>query len=349
MDNFASIFNPLGETCSFTQNTIKILRHKEVALNYSTLMSVAIDEAKLYQGATSPNPPVGAVAVSDSGEILTIQAHQKAGGPHAEVAALMQVAQQGDTFRLHTLVVTLEPCCHHGKTPPCVDAIIESRVKTVVVGARDPNPKVNGKGIEALRKAGIQVIEGICKEECENLIQSFRYWVQTGKPWIKVKTAFQENGSMLPPLGHKTFTSTESLTYAHRLRKQADAILTGSGTILSDDPQFTVRHVRDHFNKKRWLVYLDRRSRVPHQWVSQISERGFQVKKETEFEEAIDRLGSEGVHEVLVEAGPTLSRYILRKGLWNEQVVIQKRQVGEPDVQENRYRDHGDEPCLPAS
>lgn len=294
-------------------------------------MRKAIQSAGEFTGATSPNPPVGAVVLSPAGEVLSIAAHEKVGQAHAEVRAIQLCKEAGHWEQRHTLVVTLEPCNHHGKTPPCTQLILESGFQRVVIGAQDPNPRVQGGGGDFLKKAGTHVVQGVLKKECEELIRAFSKWVTTGMPWITVKTAWTLNGSMLPPPGQKTFTSDASLKLAHVLRKRADAILTGSGTVLADQPQFTVRLVPDHLEKKRWLVVLDRRRRVPESWVKSAELKGFEVRSDLALSEALVFLGSRGCLEVLVEAGPALSAEILGKNLWDEHVMIRQQELGRPD------------------
>jgi diaminohydroxyphosphoribosylaminopyrimidine deaminase / 5-amino-6-(5-phosphoribosylamino)uracil reductase len=288
-------------------------------------MKLAVEKAKAYEGATAPNPPVGATGLDIHGEVLSVQAHEKAGTPHAEVKVIEDCKKRGMLDRLHTLVVTLEPCNHVGKTGPCTEAIIQSPVQRIFYGAKDPNPKVQGAGASMLVKAGLEVhTVPDSQKECEELIRPFAHWVVTGRPWITVKTAFDEKGSMIPPQGQKTFTSETSLVLAHQLRKKSDAILTGSGTIMADLPEFTVRKTPDHSEKMRWLVYMDRRGRVTEDWINLSKTRGFKPYRGTDLEQAIEFLGSQGVVETLVEAGPTLVASILESGLWNEQVRITK-------------------------
>lgn len=281
-------------------------------------MRLAIDEAKKYEGATSPNPIVGACAMDDKGNILGVDAHKKFGGPHAEVELLKQVID----LPVHTVVVTLEPCCYHGKTPPCTRLLIERGVKRVVVGAEDPNPKVSSKGIKELKNAGIEVIFSSQKEQCEKLIAPFKKFILTEKPWVIIKRAFNPEGSMIPRDGQKTFTSRDALTYAHKLRRSCDAIITGNQTILADDPHFTVRHVEDHPNKSRFLVVMDRRNVVPESYTEEAARRGFSCIRGEDIEKVLQLLGSKGVMRVLVEAGPTLSDSFIDGGFVDEEVNI---------------------------
>lgn len=293
-------------------------------------LRAAIERATCFIGATAPNPPVGAAAMDAAGNLLSVQAHERAGTGHAEAKVIQDLTRRDLLSRTHTLFITLEPCNHHGRTPPCTEAILASGIRRVVYGTADPNPRVAGQGAERLRQAGIEVSEcpdAALRAECRKLIQPFAHWAKTGYPWVVAKTAHLADGSMIPPPGEKTFTSPASLRFAHELRKRADAILTGSGTVLADQPEFTVRHVEDHplvasHQKKRYLVVLDRRGRTPAHWVREAVARGFEVLIRSDLEESLRELGRLGVLETLVEAGPQLSSAVLSLGVWNEHVII---------------------------
>jgi diaminohydroxyphosphoribosylaminopyrimidine deaminase/5-amino-6-(5-phosphoribosylamino)uracil reductase len=292
-------------------------------------MRTACAEARLWLGATPPNPPVGAVVLDKNGTILAAAAHHHAGEAHAEVSLIAECRAKNILHKIHTLCVTLEPCNHHGRTPPCVDAILEAGIRRVVIGTRDPNPHVPGGGIDRLRQAGAEVIVDVNEHECRQLIHAFAYHAQTSKPWVTIKRAFDENGSMIPAAGQKTFTSPESLSIAHRLRKKTDAIVTGSGTILADSPLFTVRHVADHADKKRWLGILDRRGRVSHDYLTAAEQRGLMPVIYTDITAAIADLTRKGAQDILVEAGPSVSDAMLNAGLCVMKVDILK---GQPDT-----------------
>lgn len=293
-------------------------------------MAAACAEARQWLGATSPNPAVGAAALDAKGTILALAAHQRAGEAHAEAALLNQCRRILD--QVETLCVTLEPCNHQGRTPPCTDAIIKSGIKRVVIGTRDPNPHVPGGGIERLQQAGIEVISGVGESECRQLIHAFAYYAKTGKPWITIKRAINRDSSMLPPKDLKTFTSPSSLVLAHRLRKKADAILTGSGTIVADDPEFTVRHVPDYPGKRRFLAMMDRRKQVPESYINAARQRGFEPLIYDDIESALKDLAVKGVRDILVEAGPALSQTMLDSHLWNMSVTIQHADTDVIDV-----------------
>ena len=302
----------------------------------------ALAEARKFRGATSPNPPVGAAAIAHDGQLLAVAAHEKMGEAHAEVRVLKACRARGVLHEISSLVVTLEPCNHTGKTPPCTVALREAGIRRVVFGARDPNPVAHG-GEAALRSAGIDVIQAQLGSEtrtaCEELIAPFSHFVRTGTPWVTIKTAHREDGSMLPTPGQKTFTSPDSLRYAHELRRRCDAIITGSGTVLADDPSFTVQHVPDFADKRRLLAVLDRRGRVPDAWLAHAAERSLIARRFTDIGACLAFLGQHEVVEALVETGPTLSQLILDSGVWQEHVSIQCR-TGMPDLITHVYRNH---------
>jgi diaminohydroxyphosphoribosylaminopyrimidine deaminase / 5-amino-6-(5-phosphoribosylamino)uracil reductase len=299
---------------------------------YENAMRKAIQAAEEFVGATAPNPPVGAAALDRMGELLLSAAHQRAGTAHAEARLLSEAAERGLLEKIETLVVTLEPCNHHGRTPPCSEAILKHKnIRRVVIGCMDPNPSVSGGGASRLRQAGVEVITGVLEAECKRLIAPFTKWATRKRPYVLIKAAFTPEGSMIPPLGSKTFTSDASLNFAHELRKKSDAIWTGSGTVFNDNPEFTVRRVIDHPEKKRFLVLSDRRRRVPSRWLDRALQNGFEIHFASSFEEGLDYLGKKGVLQVLVEAGPALRDAWLASGLWDESVVIQQGTNSEVD------------------
>ncbi len=286
-------------------------------------METAVAAARRYEGATAPNPPVGCVVLDRAGNILAAAGHQGAGHSHAEALAIRHVHDAGQSGRIHTIVVTLEPCNHHGRTPPCTDAILATLAEHVVIGVVDPNPKVTGGGAERLRQAGLLVdLLRTDARQVERLIAPFKKSVTQGVPFVTVKQAINMQGNMLPPNGQKTFTSQNSLKFAHVLRRRADAIVTGSGTVLADDPRFTVRLVPDHAGKRRKLIILDRRKRVSQDYISSATARGFDVCIAGDFEHALHSAAASGALEVLVEAGPQLTSAMLASPYWDEHVKI---------------------------
>ena len=309
----------------------------------------ALSAAEVFAGATAPNPPVGCVVLDEDGQVLACEAHQRAGGPHAEAAAIEACRRAGVVDRIATLVVTLEPCNHFGRTPPCTEAILATPARTVWIGAADPNGQVKGGGAQRLAAQGLDVrwIEHLPRRDAaalardaRRLIAPFRTYMRAARPWLTIKQAITADGGMVPPPGCKTFTSAKSLTLAHALRRRADAIITGSGCVLADDPAFTVRHVPDHPGKQRRLAILDRRRRTPEAYLRAARARGFDVALHDDMAALMADLHASGTMEALVEAGPTLMNALLAEGLWDEQVVIRQSPVpGRPDTVEIHTRE----------
>jgi diaminohydroxyphosphoribosylaminopyrimidine deaminase/5-amino-6-(5-phosphoribosylamino)uracil reductase len=233
-------------------------------LGQAQFMRLALRLARRGYGATSPNPMVGAVLVK-GGNIIGRGWHRRAGLPHAEIEALRDAQKRGHNPRGATLYVTLEPCCTHGRTPPCTDAIIAAGIKKVVVGATDPNPKHAGKAFKILRRAGIEVVHGILADECTRLNEVFNHWIVHRTPFIMVKAAMTLDGKIATASGEsKWITGEKSRAFGMKLRQGADAILVGINTILADNPSLTVRGsgFRVQGSKLRRIV-LDSLARTP--------------------------------------------------------------------------------------
>lgn len=208
------------------------------SVTFEQAMQHAIALARRGTGYVSPNPRVGCVIVHD-GTIIGEGWHRQFGGPHAEIEALRACPTVPDNS---TLVVTLEPCSHTGKTPPCADAIINSGINHVVIGCVDPNPQVAGRGIQRLRNAGIRVDVGLCQAECEDLIRAFTKYMTHHKPYVTLKLAQSLDGSITSASGKSRWITGEASRHAvQKLRAEHDAILVGVGTIVADDPLLTVR------------------------------------------------------------------------------------------------------------
>ena len=203
-------------------------------------MRLAIQLAEKGCGKVSPNPMVGAVIVKD-GKIIGQGYHEKYGEYHAERNALMNCTESPEGA---TVYVTLEPCCHHGKTPPCTDALIEAKVSKVVVGSFDPNPVVSGRGIEILRRNGIEVITDCLKKECDSLNEIFMHYITTNMPFVALKYAMSADGKIACHTGESRWiTGVSARKHAHSLRNRYSAIMVGVGTVLEDDPLLTCRMV----------------------------------------------------------------------------------------------------------
>ena len=309
---------------------------------------MALGEAQAFVGATAPNPPVGCVLLDADGVVLARAAHRRAGTAHAEAAAIQACRAAGLTHRIHTALVTLEPCSHTGRTPPCTEALLSTPVQAIWIGALDPHPRAPQAGAARLAEAGVAVAmiarlehpdAAALGHAAARLIAPFAKWSCTGRPWVLIKTALDAGGAMIPPPGMKTFTSPSSLAHAHRLRRGAEAIITGSGCILADDPAFTVRHVSDHPGRRRRLAILDRRGRTPDAYLDSARARGLDATLHADIPDLLDDLGAAGVLCALVEAGPTLRQAFLDLELWDEEVVFQTNPVpGLADRVEVRLR-----------
>ncbi len=203
-------------------------------------MALALREGLKGVGLSSPNPPVGCLLVRGD-RILGRGVHTRAGDPHGEIMALRDAESRGETPRDATAYVTLEPCCHHGRTPPCTEALIRAGITRVVVGARDPNPRVDGGGFAILRAHGVEVVEGCLEEACTRFHLPFFKLIRTGLPWVVLKLALGSDGALGPEGQNSQVTPPEIQHYAHALRRAAEAIVVGRRTVEVDDPQLTDR------------------------------------------------------------------------------------------------------------
>jgi diaminohydroxyphosphoribosylaminopyrimidine deaminase/5-amino-6-(5-phosphoribosylamino)uracil reductase len=222
-------------------------------------MREALRQARKGMGQTSPNPTVGAVIVRN-GKVLSTGYHREAGLPHAEVEALNKLGAKatGDT-----LYVTLEPCNHYGRTPPCTEAIVSSGIKRVVVGMKDPNPGVSGGGCEFLRDNGIQVKAGVLETECRQINEAFLKFVTSRRPFVIVKSALTLDGWTATATGHSQWiTNDKSRQFVHRLRDQVDGVMVGVRTVLADDPLLTVR-LRRGRGRNPLRIVVDTHLRTP--------------------------------------------------------------------------------------
>ncbi len=301
------------------------------------MMRRALLLARRGSGKTSPNPAVGCVIVQ-GGRIVGEGWHKKSGTPHAEIHALDAA---GELARGADLYVTLEPCSHFGKTPPCAEALLKAGVARVFVGMIDPNPLVAGRGIEKLREAGITVETALLENDCRALNEPFIKHVTTGLPLVTLKSALTLDGKTATTTGDSCWiTSTASRRLVHLLRSRADAVMTGSGTLLADDPQLTVRMVR---GKSPLRIILDSRlqtpvdgalmneaARVPvliatvskdHTKAAALVARGAEVLLCKQADGQIDLpalmkvLGSRGIQSILLEGGERLCGEMQRLGL----------------------------------
>jgi diaminohydroxyphosphoribosylaminopyrimidine deaminase/5-amino-6-(5-phosphoribosylamino)uracil reductase len=296
-------------------------------------MQRALQLAALGAGRTSPNPLVGCVVLDGDGQLVGEGFHARAGTPHAEVHALRQA---GERARGGTAVVTLEPCCHHGRTPPCCDALLAAGVTRVVVAMADPDPRVAGQGIARLRAAGLEVISGINEAEAQALNQAFVHRLASGRPLGILKWAMSADGRTALPNGSSQWISGQpARAWVHRLRAACDAVIVGGGTVRADDPLLTSRGIR---TPEPLRVVLSRHLELPPEarlW--QCSDAATLVAHgpaaPAEARARLDSLGVErlelarcepelllqalagrGCNQVLWECGPELAAAALRQG-----------------------------------
>lgn len=219
-------------------------------MDYEKYMKIAIEEAQKGCGWTNPNPMVGAVIVKD-GHIISKGYHKKYGDLHAERNAINDCKENLEGA---TLYVTLEPCCHYGKTPPCTDVIIQNKIGTVVIGSNDPNPLVAGKGIEILRQHGITVITEVLQEECDNINQVFFHYIVTKTPYVVMKYAMTADGKIATYTGaSKWITGEKARQHVHEARHRYAAIMVGVQTVIADDPMLNCRRM-NLLNKNEGLI-----------------------------------------------------------------------------------------------
>lgn len=317
-------------------------------------MKLAIDLAKATRGQTSPNPVVGSVVVNN-GEVVGMGAHLRAGEAHAEVHALKAA---GERAKGGTIYVTLEPCSHHGKTPPCADLIIEKGIAKVVVASLDPNPLVSGRGIERIKAAGISVETGILKEEADALNKVFFHYIKTRTPYVTLKTASSLDGKTATVTGEsKWITGEKAILDVHQLRHEHDGILAGVQTIITDNPSLTTR--LPNGGKHPIRIVLDHQLRIPEEstllhdgqaptWIitgnhidSKKADRVrnsfvevFPLSSETiNIEKVLMFLGEKGVTSLLVEGGSTVHGSFLKAGRFNEVIsYIAPKLIGGKDA-----------------
>jgi diaminohydroxyphosphoribosylaminopyrimidine deaminase / 5-amino-6-(5-phosphoribosylamino)uracil reductase len=301
--------------------------------------ALALARRGLY--TTTPNPRVGAVVVRD-GAVVGEGWHEKAGLPHAEVLAL---AQAGGGARGATLYVSLEPCSHHGRTPPCTDAVIAAGVARVVAAMQDPNPEVSGKGFAALRAAGIAVEQGLMEDEARELNIGFVSRMARGRPWVRMKIAASLDGRTALANGKSQWITGEAARRdGHAWRARACAVLTGIGTVKDDDPRLTVRDVQTP--RQPLKVLIDSRlevdpaarlfeagkvlvvaAREDAAKADVLRARGAEVivipnaQGKTELMSVMRELGRRGINELHVEAGARLNGSLLREGCVDELLV----------------------------
>ncbi len=324
-------------------------------MNDEQWMKRALRLAEAAKGRTSPNPMVGAVLVKRD-KIVGEGFHARTGEAHAEIVALRQA---GNKAKGAVLYINLEPCTHYGRTPPCVPQVIRAGVKRVVIGMEDPNPVVNGKGIEALKKVGLDIKVGVLEKECRRLNEAFCKYILEKQPFVTLKVAATLDGKIATRNGDSKWISGEaSRRFVHKVREQVDGVLVGVGTILRDDPLLTARRKE---GREPYRIVLDSRLKIPeeakifehspsevilattelapHEKVERMERRGVRVfimnSKEgrVDLRSCLAKLAEIGVMNLLVEGGSQVNGSFLDEGLIDKFLFfLSPRFMGDPQA-----------------
>jgi len=277
-------------------------------MNELEAMGAAMAAASTVRRHTSPNPWVGAVVVSAGGDMVATGATEPPGGRHAEIVALDDA---GDSAHGATLVCTLEPCSHHGRTGPCTERIVDAGVRRVVIGVLDPDPVVAGGGVGRLRTAGIDVVVGVGSADVEQQLAAYLHHRRTGRPYVVCKLATTLDGATAAVDGtSKWITGEAARCDAHRLRAESDAVVVGAGTVRADDPELTVRHVdgRDPLRVVLGTAPAGARIHPCLEWTGTIAE-------------LLDHLGGRGVVQLMVEGGARVTASLHESGAVDRYVL----------------------------
>ncbi len=290
-------------------------------MDISTAMRRADEISKLGLGVTSPNPIVGAVILSDSGELVSEGFHHREdGGKHAEVIALQEAGARASGA---TLILTLEPCNHHGKTPPCTEAIIEAGIAKVIYAVSDPNPKAAG-GAARLREAGVEVESGLLEEEVSFTNRAWLKKIKSARPYITLKVATTLDGKVAASDGSSKWITNEGARKSvHGLRSECDAIVTGTGTVIADDPAMTVRGVeRDKIEFKPARVVMGKRAVPAGSKILDESATTIHLESHS-LSQLLELAEGKGWNRILIEAGPKLTSAFLKAELFDELFLYQ--------------------------
>jgi len=321
-------------------------------------MQMALAQASRGLGRVNPNPLVGAVIVRGN-NVIGSGYHELFGGPHAEINAIRNA---NNSVEGATMYVTLEPCSHYGKTPPCADALIEAKIARVVIAMKDPNPWVSGKGIDRLKDNGIEVIVGVFEKEAQELNRIFIRYIQTKLPFVVMKSAMSLDGKIATATGHSQWIScTESRQYVHALRNELMGIMVGVNTVITDDPELTTR--MDGVKGRNPIrIVVDSKGRIPLSAkmlkdgslnpVIIATTSGFPEEKRLSLEQSghkvltlperyghvdlqklMHELGELGIDSILLEGGGTLNESALKNGIVDEiQFIIAPLLLGGRDA-----------------
>ncbi len=308
-------------------------------------MQLALDLAASARGNTNPNPLVGAVIVKD-GAIVGTGLHRKAGEPHAEVHAFRMA---GEHAKGATLYVTLEPCSHYGKTPPCANLVKDSAVRRVVVAMQDPNPSVAGRGIQLLRDAGIEVEVGVLEAQAQRLNERFIHNMLTKRPFVISKFAMTLDGKIAAHTGHSKWVTGEvAREDVHHIRHEVDGILVGVGTVIADNPSLTTR-LKEGYGKNPVRIIMDSALRTPAhanvlnveeaktiivcdenaslEKIAALKEQGVTIMPVRSnqdglvIDDMLEQLYQHGITDILVEGGSTVNASFLQQGAINKYVI----------------------------
>ncbi len=308
---------------------------------FEAMMKKALRLARKGEGYTSPNPMVGAVIFNGDG-VISAGYHKRAGEPHAEIVALRKA---GDRARGASLAVNLEPCCHFGRTPPCTEAIIKAGIKEVICSIKDPHVRVRGRGYRQLSDNGIGIISGVYEKEATRLNEVYLSYVVTGRPFVVLKMAQSLNARITAGTGvSKRISCPEALSFVHKLRARYDAVAVGAGTVKTDNPRLTVRHVRgpdplriiitssddlpgklnlfvkNHDNKTIVATSRDIISRKAYSaaitWPVRKRKSGLDLR------DLLDQAGKRGVTSILFEGGQRLATSLIGQNLVNKLYLI---------------------------
>ena len=307
-------------------------------MEHESFMQRCVDLAYLGQGNVSPNPMVGCVIVKN-GLIIGEGYHSEFGGKHAEIKAIESVIDQKE-IENSTVYISLEPCVHHGKTPPCVHELINRKIKTAVIGSRDSNPIVGGKGIESLKRVGIEVIENILEEECRKLNKRFFTFHEKRRPYVILKWAQTSDGYLdknreIGEKGINWISSPESKVLVHKWRSEEQSILVGRNTILNDNPSLTVREISGknptrividsqlQLSKDVNIFSKDAPTLVFNRLKNDKIDGVEWIKiSETSTKHILDELFKRNIQSVLVEGGSRTLQYFIIDNVWDEARVI---------------------------
>ncbi|MBN2281682.1 MAG: bifunctional diaminohydroxyphosphoribosylaminopyrimidine deaminase/5-amino-6-(5-phosphoribosylamino)uracil reductase RibD [Candidatus Marinimicrobia bacterium] len=323
-------------------------------MNDEKFMARAIELAQEGRGFTSPNPVVGAVVVKDD-KVISEAYHEKFGELHAEALALKKA---GPAARDATLYVTLEPCSHQGKTPPCTEAIIQAGIQKVFIGTRDPNPLVNGKGVTQLLEAGLDVFTGLLETECLELNRGFFKHIRSKRPWVTLKLALSTDGYIADSQGKSQWiTGQEAREFVHQQRKQYDAIMVGVGTAMKDDPSllpkdtsgyipnriiidealtipYRLKVVNDDYRNKTIVVASSHEKEKKREELQKRKLKVVQTEADdfgwVNLDKALEQLAKEGITSIYCEGGGQLAGSLVQAGLVDElQIFIAPKILGE--------------------